>query len=485
MLELHGYWIEAALAIPVLASIIVGSLRNHRLRWGITVLAMGITLLCAVVAWLDFESLKSFEAHDRSNIWERWLGSEVLVIDELSAPLFAFGALLYFAVTFVTPRSKQSRFPFALTLVSLSLLLALLSCREPRWFVGLLLLQNLLPIFELRARGQVWQLFALHQLLSMALIAVGSWMAWSASDVIARPFVGDVLLALGLVIRCGCVPFHTWMIDLFERATLGTAILFVVPMVGALGVVRLVFPFTSAEILRAIALVSLFSAIYASGMAVVQTNTRKFFAYLVLGNGSLVLIGLESVTTIGLTGGLILWFSSGISLTALGIVIRAVEGRVGRVGLDNFHGLYGQMPGLAGFFLLAVLSGIGFPGTIGFIGGELLVEGAIHVYSFVGALVVVVMAFNGIGALRAYFRLFTGSIAPATISMQPSLPERLTIVTLALLMILGGLFPQWQASSRYHAAQELLRRRAATSPRDAKEAVNTNLTNATRNSTHD
>ncbi len=38
------------------------------------------------------------------------------------------------------------------------------------------------------------------------------------------------------------------------------------------------------------------------------------------------------------------------------------------------------MPSLAGFFLLTGLASIGFPGTVGFIAMELLIEGAVEYY---------------------------------------------------------------------------------------------------------
>ena len=62
-----------------------------------------------------------------------------------------------------------------------------------------------------------------------------------------RPAASHSMLAIGMLIagvliRSGSVPVHCWMTDLFENATLGTALLFVTPMVGAYAAVRLVLP---------------------------------------------------------------------------------------------------------------------------------------------------------------------------------------------------------------------------------------------------
>ena len=44
-----------------------------------------------------------------------------------------------------------------------------------------------------------------------------------------------------------------------------------------------------------------------------------------------------------------------------------------------FHGLYEHTPGLAALFLVTGLASIGFPGTVGFVGAELLVDGIVQV----------------------------------------------------------------------------------------------------------
>ena len=51
-----------------------------------------------------------------------------------------------------------------------------------------------------------------------------------------------------------------------------------------------------------ISVFSLVTAGYAAGMAVVQTDVRRFFAFLFLSHASLVLVGLDLRTTLSLTG---------------------------------------------------------------------------------------------------------------------------------------------------------------------------------------
>ena len=171
-----------------------------------------------------------------------------------------------------------------------------------------------------------------------------------------------------------------------------------------------------------------------------------------------MLVGLEVATPIGLTGGLCVWLSVGMSLAGLGLALRALEARSGRLSLADYHGLYEHMPGLAAFFLLTGLASIGFPGTVGFIGAELLVEGAVAVNPLVGVLVVFTAALNSIAVLQAYFKLFTGTQHTTSISLKARWREQFAMLLLSALILGGGLMPQPGVASRYHAATEIIAR---------------------------
>ncbi len=459
MLELHLPWLELTIFTPLIGVAAVCYVRNPEMARKRALIVTGLTLFFAVGAWEDFSTLRRFEAHDHWDLITPWLGSDAVVIDELSAPLLPLGALLYFLTTLATPRTKVRRFPFAWTLFSLSLLLALLSCRQPWGIIGLLAAQTIPPVMELRSRGRSTRVFLLHMGLFIGLLGGGWAMIDAEGPKSAHSMWAIGMLMAAVLIRSGIIPVHCWITDLFENATLGTALLYVTPMAGAYAAVRLVLPVAPDWALRGIAVLSLVTAVYAASMALVQREARRFFCYLFLSNSSLVLVGLEVATPLGLTGGLCVWLSVGMSLAGFGLTLRALEARTGRLSLADYHGLYDHMPSLAAFFLLTGLASIGFPGTIGFIGAELLVEGAVGVYPFVGTLVVFAAALNGIAVLHAYFRLFTGTEHTASISLKARLPEKIAVLVLSVLIIGGGLLPQAGVASRYHAATEIISRR--------------------------
>src|SRR5207248_2400475 len=173
------------------------------------------------------------------------------------------------------------------------------------------------------------------------------------------------------------------------------------------------------------------------GMAVVQRDARRFFAYLFLSHASLVLVGLELHTPISLTGALALWVSVALALAGFGLTLRALEARFGRLSLADFQGLYDHSPTLAVCFLLTGLASVGFPGTLGFVSTELLVEGVIDANLWVGLAVIAAGALNGIAVVRAYLLLFTGARHTSTVSLGIGVRERVAVLTLSAL-ILGG-----------------------------------------------
>lgn len=457
--ELHFPWLEFSILLPLLGAVACAILPNQQAAHRVAIAASAMTLLFTTGEWYDFSTMDAFQAHDHWDMIQWIFRHDYFVIDELSAPLLPLSALLYLMTIFSTLRTKLGRFSFGMTLLSESIVLATLSCHSPWMIITLLSLACVPPWIELRRRGASTRIFSLHMGLYIGLLVLG----WSLIDDTAGPksagLLPATLLTIAVLLRAGVVPVHCWMTDLFEHASFGTAILFVAPMTGAYAVMHLVLPFGPSWAMRSIAVLSLITAVYAAGMATIQKDSRRFFCYLFLSQASLVLCGLEIVDTIGLTGALCVWISVGVSLGGFALTLRSVEARIGRVSLDRYHGMYEHTPTLAGLFMLTGLASIGFPGTLGFVGMELLIEGAVGVFPFVGMAVLLAATLNGIAIMRAYFRIFTGRRFQTTAVLRSRASERFALLVLTFLVLGGGLWPQPGVASRHHAAQELLRLR--------------------------
>jgi NADH-quinone oxidoreductase subunit M len=216
--------------------------------------------------------------------------------------------------------------------------------------------------------------------------------------------------------------------------------------------------------LRVIAVLALGTAVYGAALALVQTSARRACGYLFMSQSALVMAGLDCTSATALAGGLLVWLSAGLAFTGLARAVLVLEARRGRLDLTTYHGGYQRMPVLAIAFLAMGLACTGFPGTLGFVGQELLVDGAVDAFPVMGFAVVLASALTGLAVLRMYFSLFCGR---PEVGMHPSLRlglkarEAWTFVALVAALVGLGVAPRALVDSRLDASDDLLRQRQA------------------------
>lgn len=452
-------WLDYSLLIALFGSLFVSRQREPARAYSRGVAFTAATLACTVLAWLGFYLGVPLDAGLSLSPQHLLLKRQLFALDELNAPLVPAVALIHFLTALATARASMRRFSFSWSLAAEAMRLAMFSCKEPWPLIGLLAIMTVPGYIELASRGRPTRVYVIHMGVYLGLLILG----WAAVEFTGRdgpPAAWAVVpLLMGIMVRCGTVPAHCWVTDWFEHASLGIALLFVAPLSGVYAAIRLIWPIAPEWALHGLAIVSLITAVYAAGMAVIQDEVRRFFAHLFLSHASLVLVGLELDTVMSLTGSLCLWFSVTVSMAGFGLTLRALESRFGRLSLRSFHGLYEHSPTLAVCFLLTGLACVGFPGTLGFISTELLVDGAVEVNPMVGIAVVAAAALNGIAVVRAYLHLFTGGRHVSTVWLGIGNRERIAVLTLAALILGGGLYPQPGVMTRQHAAEEILRER--------------------------
>src|SRR5579871_1565406 len=366
-------WLEIAIVVALVGAVSVSRMRNpvHAARCGLAF--TGAVLVCALLAWLGFALMPS-AARSEGSLQRYLLGKPLLELNELSAPLIVGVALLHFLTVAATSRTKARCFSLSWSLTTEALRLTLFTCTDLGMLIILLVLETLLAYAELRNRGRPTRVYLAHMAVYLGLLFLGGFALVSAEGA-APPTWATVVLLAAVLLRCGVAPAHCWLTDWFEHASFGIGLLFVVPLTGAYAAIRLVLPAAPDWALQVGLFLSLVTAVYAMGMSLIQRDMRRFFAYLFLGHSSLVLVGLQLGTATSLTGGLALWFSVLISLGGFGLVLRAMEGRFGRLSLASHHGLYEPTRTLAACFLVTGLASVGFPGTLGFVATDLLVDG--------------------------------------------------------------------------------------------------------------
>lgn len=357
----------------------------------------------------------------------------LLRVDDLSALPLLFTALLSAALFLALPRLPGVRGAVPQLLAVEAVTLATFA-RADAGGIALLWLLGLAPLW-----GDLPRPARAYLLVGGLLMGAGA---------LLPPEAGVPLILAAAALRQGIVPLHSWVPALFARAPLPAALLLFVPQVGVYAAARLAGP---SPLLGAAALVT---AVYAAGLALVQPEARRAFGWLSVSQASLVLVGIHSGSVAGAVGGLSLWLSGSLALAGFGISLMLLEARRGALGLDRFHGGAGRKPLLAAGFLLLGLCAVGFPGTLGFIGEELLVDGTVGEQPEVGVAVAAAAVLNGILVLRMYFRLFCG--APSAGPTLPLRPRELgAVVLLTAAVVAAGLWPGPILESRTRAARQI------------------------------
>jgi len=106
----------------------------------------------------------------------------------------------------------------------------------------------------------------------------------------------------------------------------------------------------------------------------------------------------------------------------------------------------------------------GFPGTLGFVGQELLVNGAVDAFPVMGFAIVIASALTGLAVVRMYFSLFCGRPdAHSSSDGRFGLAKReaWTFVALVMALVVFGVAPRPLVDSRFAASHEILRSRQA------------------------
>ena len=255
--------------------------------------------------------------------------------------------------------------------------------------------------------------------------------------------------ALAFAIKVPMFPFHTWLPDAHvEAPAAGSVILAgILLKMGTYGFIRFampLFPAASQAFTPVIMTLAVIGIIYGALVAMVQPDLKKLVAYSSVSHLGFVMLGLYTLTTTGVVGGVYQMLNHGISTGALFLICGILYERRHTRLIDQFGGLSSRMPLLAIFFLLATLSSIGLPGLNGFVGEFLILlgtYGSAHPgYVFFAATGVILSA---VYMLWMFRRVMFGPLDnPQNQKLADlNIREVLVLLPITIMMFWMGLFP--------------------------------------------
>jgi NADH-quinone oxidoreductase subunit M len=191
----------------------------------------------------------------------------------------------------------------------------------------------------------------------------------------------------------------------------------------------------------AISILAVIGIIYGALVAMVQPDVKKLVAYSSVSHLGFVVLGLFSLTPMGVAGGIFTMLAHGLSTGALFLLVGMIYERRHTRQIVEFGGLAHGMPVYATFFMIATLASVGLPGMAGFIGEFMILFGTFGSETLAHSRLMAVLATTGVvlGAiymLWMYQRVFFGKLTNEKNKGLPDLSFREVAVLLPIVIFM-------------------------------------------------
>ena len=229
-----------------------------------------------------------------------------------------------------------------------------------------------------------------------------------------------ILILAGAFTKSAQVPFHFWLPNAMAAPTPVSAFLHSATMVkaGVYLLARMHPALSGTDVwFWALTLVGAFTAVFASILALRQTDLKQALAYTTLMALGTLTLFLGQSSGYAITAFITFLIVHSLYKAALFLVVGCIDHSAGTREADLLGGLGRAMPVTAAAAAVAALSMAGFPPFLGFIGKELKYAGALAVTSepalVAGAVLLanaLMLAVAGVVAFRPFWRPAGGAL---------------------------------------------------------------------------
>ncbi|MQY06115.1 NAD(P)H-quinone oxidoreductase chain 4 1 [Actinomadura sp. RB68] len=375
-------------------------------RFGVGV--SGATLLVALSALTAFD----FGAPSRMQLqvdraWAPSIGLRFhLGVDGISLPLVVLTALLTFLCFLYTvkhpPQGGRIRLFVALLLVlEVGLLGTFVALDMVLFFVFfevvLIPMYAVIAIWGSGERRAAATKFILYTLLGSGLLLAGMLLVavnagtLDMTELARRHGAGlshgvqltaFALMGLGFAVKAPMWPLHTWLPDAHTAApTAGSVLLAgVLLKMGTYGLIRVALPAApdgAAFWAPWLGLFAVVGIVYGALACLAQRDLKRMIAYSSVGHMGFVLLGIATLTPVGVNAALFGNIAHGLITGLLFFLAGAVKDRYGTGDLRELGGgMLTTAPRLASLLTFASIASLGLPGLAGFWGEMLALLGA-------------------------------------------------------------------------------------------------------------
>ncbi|MCZ2112191.1 MAG: NADH-quinone oxidoreductase subunit M [Dehalococcoidia bacterium] len=244
-----------------------------------------------------------------------------------------------------------------------------------------------------------------------------------------------------LVVGCGVLaalwPFHTWSPDGHMSAPTAVSMVHagVLMKLGAFGIIRLgiqMLPEGAAFWMPGLMVLGVIGAVYGATAALTQRDLKLISGYSSVSHMGYVLMGLATMSQIGVTGAVLQMFSHGVMTALVFLLIGAIYDQAHTRDLKDYGGIGTVMPLWVIAYVLAGLANVGLPGFSGFTAEFHIFVGTFETYPLFGSLAIFAAMLAAAYMLRLMGQVFFGPFNIRWANLKDLTPLEVSAASLLL-----------------------------------------------------
>ncbi len=390
-------WLTTIILMPLLASFAIPLIPDQNgktIRW----YALGVGLVDLVLSvayfWQHYDFANTAFQLTETFSWIPQLGLNWSVsIDGLSMPLIVLTGFINTAAILASWKvTNKPRLFYVLLLVLYSAQLGVFAAQDLLlffifWELELVPTYILISIWGGQKRLYAATKFILYTALGSIFILVsalamafyGGNVSFDIVDLSHKhyPLALELLLYAGFLISFGVklpiFPLHTWLPDAHSEASAPVSMILagVLLKMGGYGLMRMnieLLPNAHLYFAPVLGILGVVNIVYGALSAFGQTNLKRRLAYSSISHMGFVLIGIASLTELGLNGAMLQMISHGLIAAMLFFLTGVTYERTHTLMMDKLGGMAQEMPKVFALFTAGAMASLALPGMSGFVG---------------------------------------------------------------------------------------------------------------------